>query len=57
MARKWSGDESFRKEILSNGNVEFFGDNKVYEFECTNKNLSKIGSYKCFDIKGKNYSI
>ena len=50
-------DEAFQKEILSNGNVEFFGDNKVYEFECTNKNLSKIGSYKCFDIKGKIYYI
>ena len=50
-------DEAFQKEILSNGNVEFFEDNKVYEFECTNKNLSKIVSYKCFDIKGKIYFI
>ena len=50
-------DESFRKEILSNGNVEFLDDNKVYEFKCTKKNLIKIENYKCIDIKGKNYSI
>ena len=50
-------DEAFRKEILSNGNVEFLDDNKVCEFKCTNNNLVKIENYRCIDIKGKNYSI
>ena len=47
-------DEVFKKEILSNGNVKYFEDNKIYNIKCNNQKLTKIGNYKCFDIKGKN---
>ena len=47
-------DEAFQKEILSYGNVEFIDGNRVYKFECINKNLEKVGNYRCFEIKGKN---
>ena len=49
-------DETFKKEILSYGNVIFFDDNNnIFKFECSNKNMTKIGNYKCFDVKSKSY--
>ena len=50
-------NEAFQKEILSYGNVEFLDGNNSYKFECINKNLEKIGNYKCYEIKGKNNNI
>ena len=50
-------DETFKKEILSYGNVKFYENENVFELDCINKNLAKPENYKCFVIKGKNYII
>ena len=53
--KEYIKDEAFNKEILSNGNVEYYDENKICKFECINKHFrKKIGNYKCFDINCKN---